>query len=98
MTEPQYIPQTIRPGDSVVVEPKNPLASTTLQGLLVAILARLLRVAVERYFPNIVGEEQWIPIATEILGWVIGGFMIVWGRWTASRPLGGGGPKQVLVH
>jgi hypothetical protein len=59
---------TVDKGDVIDVQPKNPLGSTTVQGLAVAIVARLIRVVVEKHFPGIVTDEAWVPIATEIVG------------------------------
>lgn len=98
MSEPLPCSATpVDPGDAIAVKPKNPFASTTVQGLAVAVVARLIRVGVEKYFPGVIAAEAWVPIATEIVGWVVGGAMIVVGRWTASRELGFGPRKQVVV-
>jgi hypothetical protein len=88
----------IRAGDNVLVEPKSPFSSTVVHGLIVAVVARLVRVGVEKYFPGLVTEEQWVPIATELVGWAVGGVLILYGRWHASRPLGLGPAKIVKVH
>jgi hypothetical protein len=83
-------------GQVLVAPPVNPLASTTLWGVLVACGIQVLA----KYVPeDIVGGAVRGPLVVEILGWVVGGALVLFGRMKApGRPLGfGSEPKAHVV-
>lgn len=84
-------------GDSVIVEPKNPLKSTALWGLfIVGLNLGIQKLIASGKLPaglaDLVGNA-----AVEVVLYVIAVAMILIGRWRATRPLGFGDAKVTTV-
>lgn len=90
-------PVPIAPGMSAVVVPKNPLASTSLWGVLL-ILVRLGVDSLVRHgkLPAAMADATQAAVV-EVAGWVFSLALILWGRWHATRPLGVAQVKEVVV-
>lgn len=85
-------PTPVEVGDDILTQPKNPLKSTAIWGLVVIIVARLA----SKYAPPDL-QGPVVDAALEILSWGVGPLMVLYGRWTATRPLGIGGPVKATV-
>lgn len=71
------------PGSEQWVVPQNPFSSTAMWGLAVL----LITAAVKRWVPSQF-QSAAVPAALEATTTAIGGLLVLYGRWTANRPLG----------
>jgi hypothetical protein len=84
----------LREGEAIEVEPKNPFASTTLYGVIIAAGTR----ALSRYVPeDLIAGDVREALVVELVGYAIGLALVVYGRWKATRPLGFGTFKSAVV-
>lgn len=92
--QPQNPPatKTVEKGEVVAIEPKNPLKSTALWGLIVILTTAM----VQKYAPPLL-QDQVVASVLEVVIYVAGGLMVAMGRWKANRPLGFGNDKQNTV-
>lgn len=86
---------TIVPGDTIAVEPKNPLTSVTVIGVIVFTVASLLK----KYGYKISDEllNDTVQAILTIFQLIVGPIVAIIGRWRATRPLGIGSTTKAVT-
>lgn len=79
-------------GTPIRVEPKSPLESTAIWGLMMAVVAW----AAKRWLPQAI-QDNAIAAGAEIMLFLGGILMAAYGRWRATRPLGVSSAHQDTV-